>query len=73
MKYKIVVHKKRKHWYWKLEHRNGHVLASSETYSSRYKACQTAHGVYSDFRKNNCDFIIKGGRNGTNKYTQSQS
>ena len=66
----IVVLKKRKQWYWKLIHRNGQDLATSETYSSRYKACQTATGVMSSFKRGECTFQIKGGRNGDNKFSR---
>jgi len=70
MKCTIVVLKKRKQWYWKLIHRNGHDLATSETYSSRYKACQTAHGVQSLFKRGMCKFEILGGKNGDNKFSR---
>jgi len=39
---KIKVVKKRIYWYWLLVASNGQVLATSETYSSRAKAYQTA-------------------------------
>ena len=37
----IQVLKKNKHWYWRIVAKNGKILATSETYSSRSKATKT--------------------------------
>ena len=62
MKYKIKVLKKRKGWYWRIEHRNGHVLAHSETYNSLNKARQTAERLYDCFKMDTCIYKESLGR-----------
>lgn len=70
MKYKILVTKGKRQWYWKLIHKNGHDVSTSETYSSKFKACQTAFQVFSLFKRGVCKIEVKGGKNGYNKYTR---
>lgn len=41
----VQVRKGRKHWYWRLLGLNGRILATSEVYSSKRKALQTAEQV----------------------------
>lgn len=57
MKYKIKILKKRSGWYWRIEHRNGHVLVHSEVYSSRNKAKQSAGRLYDNFKFGVCSLI----------------
>jgi len=55
MKYRIVVQKsKNRKWFWDLVHKNGHVLAHSEMYSSRAKAVQTAETLAGAFKRGTC-------------------
>lgn len=61
MKYKIQVCKGKKQWYWILKHKNGHTLAHSEQYSSRYKAKQTASTLYESFKRGCCALELDNG------------
>ena len=54
MKYKIKVLKKKSGWYWRLEHKNGHVISHSECYSTRGKAVQTANNLAESFKSGLC-------------------
>lgn len=58
MTYKIEVVKGKKQWYWRIMHRNGNILAHSETYSSREKAVRTAKNLHQTFKRNTCGFSI---------------
>jgi len=55
MKYVIQVVKKRKFWYWVLKHRNGNILAHSETYTSISMAQKTATRLFSAFKAGICE------------------
>lgn len=57
MKYKIEILQGKGGYYWLLSHRNGNVLASSEIYSSKYKATQTATALGKSFKKGLCKVI----------------
>ncbi len=60
MTYQIEVVKGKKHWYWRIVHRNGNVLAHSETYSSREKAVKTAKNLHASFKRKTCGLVIGG-------------
>ena len=48
---KVKVLKKTKYWYWQLLNINGNILSSSETYSSKTKAAQTAKNVFNSIKR----------------------
>jgi uncharacterized protein YegP (UPF0339 family) len=58
MKYLITVQKGKSRWFWNLKHRNGHILAHSEQYSSRFKARQTAKTLAAAFKRGLCQLDL---------------
>jgi uncharacterized protein YegP (UPF0339 family) len=58
MKYLIEVVKGRTKWRWRLCHKNGHILAHSEDYSSRFKARQTASQLFKQFKRGTCTISL---------------
>lgn len=58
MEYQMIVYKKPAGWRWKIVHKNKHILSSSESYSSKRKAKQTAKNFYDKaIRKKVCVFV----------------